>query len=112
VNDYWKDFIQSLYSPESWLKVVIMLAALPIWWPTLRMMLREFLDSLNMEEQRKIPPGEDPFVSVPFAAHRRPHQLGPANRKGGERTPRPRARSGSTPRTGPAKKSGFAPARR
>jgi len=122
VNEYWKDFIASLYSPESWLKVVIMLALLPFWWPTVKMMMRELLDSLNMEQDRRLAPGEDPFLSVPLASHRGSRdRLGAGGRRrpGGadELTPRSRSTSRGAPARGgastrPAARSGFAPNRR
>ena len=118
MNDYWKDLISSFYAPESWLKVVIMLGLLPFWWPTVKMMLREFLDSLNMEKERKLAHGEDPCLSVPLASHRRTMPGGGGGRRGssgGEITPRPRTSGsggGSSSTRSGGTRRGFAPNRR
>lgn len=121
MNDYWSELISSLYSPESWLKVVLMLVLLPFWWPTVKVMMRELLDSLNMEEGRNLAPGEDPFLSVPLASQRGFRSqagAGPPRRSGrDELTPRARTSSRETQGKGgtgtrPAARSGFAPNRR
>ena len=114
MDGYWKDLIESLYSPESWLKVLILLGLLPFWWPTVKVMGREFLDSLNMEETRKMAPGENPFLNVPLSAKRR---VGDGQGSGKELTPHapgaPRsAGSKARPAPGARRRTGFAPTRR
>jgi hypothetical protein len=107
VPKYWENFFESLYSPESWLKVVILLAFLPVWGPTVKAMLREFLDSLNEEKSRKLAPGEDPFFNVPRSEHRR------ALVRQKELTPRARGAASPEPAKRVAtRRTGFAPIRR
>lgn len=72
VDKYWESFFESLWSPESWFKVVFLLALLPLWGPTARAMLREIIASIRSDgnADHRPAPGEDPFWSVPLARHR------------------------------------------
>ncbi|HED66289.1 MAG TPA: hypothetical protein ENJ09_12130 [Planctomycetes bacterium] len=115
---YWNNLVDSLWAPESWIKVVFLLVTSPIWVPVLRSMAREVQEVLAPEGglyanktpravQRRAP-GEDPFLSIPYAAQRRarraareealgtrtvrPATPNRAPRGGAVRTPRSRAR--------------------
>ena len=80
-DKYWDALVASLWSPESWIKVVFLLVTSPIWVPVLRRMASEVQEVLAPEgglfanrEPRPIarrPAGEDPFLSIPLAARRR-----------------------------------------
>lgn len=82
--------IQSLWAPATYAKMLVVLAAAPFWWPLAKVMYAEILPALNAsgeEPKTKIPPGQDPFLSIPLASHRA--RMGAAR---GPATPRARAR--------------------
>ncbi len=65
--------LSSLWVPETYAKILFLALTSPIWWPLAKVMYREILPALNATEEgatRRLPPGEDPFLSIPLAAHR------------------------------------------
>lgn len=65
--------LTSLWAPATVAKILFLALTSPIWWPLAKVMYREILPALNASESgsvRRLPPGEDPFLSIPLAAHR------------------------------------------
>lgn len=65
--------IQSLWAPATYAKLLFLLVTAPFWFPLARVMYRELIPALNASEDQPPPrraPGEDPFLSIPLAAHR------------------------------------------
>jgi len=80
-DKYWDSLTESLWSPESWFKVLFLLAFSPVWFPVIKSMWREVTEVLAPEgglyankTPRPIarrPIGDDPFLNIPLASHRR-----------------------------------------
>lgn len=74
-------FWESLWNPESYAKVLILMFTYPLWSPVLKVMWQELQDALAPEgglygrrEKRDVArraPGLDPWVNVPLARQRR-----------------------------------------
>ncbi|MEQ1891495.1 MAG: hypothetical protein ABL998_03040 [Planctomycetota bacterium] len=65
--------IEALWAPATYAKMGVVLAAAPLWWPLAKVMYAEFLPALRNsgeEPKTKLPPGQDPFLSIPLASHR------------------------------------------
>lgn len=74
--------IEALWAPATYAKMGIVLAAAPLWWPLAKVMYAEILPALRAsgeEPKNRLPPGQDPFLSIPLASHRA--------RMGGARAP-------------------------
>jgi len=81
--------VESLWAPATYAKMLVVLAAAPIWWPLAKVMYAEILPALNASgeaSKTKPAPGMDPFQSIPLASHRA--RMGAARTSPG----RPRAR--------------------
>jgi hypothetical protein len=66
--------IQSLWAPATYAKLLFLLVTSPIWFPLAKVMFKELLPALNATEDEQVlrrKPGEDPFLNVPLASHRR-----------------------------------------
>lgn len=65
--------VESLWAPATYAKMLVVLAAAPLWWPLAKVMYHEILPALNAsgEEPKTRPqPGMDPFLSIPLASQR------------------------------------------
>jgi len=65
--------LESLWAPATYAKMLVVLAAAPLWWPLAKVMYAEILPALKAtsdERHAKLPPGLDPFLSIPLASHR------------------------------------------
>ena len=65
--------LEALWAPATYAKMGVVLAAAPLWWPLAKVMYAEILPALRAvgeESKTKIPPGQDPFLSIPLASHR------------------------------------------
>ena len=65
--------LTSLWVPATYAKLAFLAVTSPVWLPLAKVMYREMLPALNAPEdvqKRRLPPGEDPFLSIPLAAHR------------------------------------------
>ena len=107
-DKYVQSLTESLWSVESWFKVVFLLVTAPVWYPIVKSMLHEMREVLAPEgglyatkKPRPIAPrttGEDPFLNIPYAEYRAmqrarksqpnrsnvPHrEITPAARRGG-----------------------------
>jgi hypothetical protein len=79
-DSYIQSLTDSLWSAESWFKVVFLLVTAPVWFPILRTMVQEVREVLAPEgglyatkKPRPIAPrapGDDPFLNIPYASHR------------------------------------------
>ena len=73
---FTESFLKSLWVPQTYAKILIIAISYPIWLPILRAMGKEVKDAVNTTAEeaavRRPPPkGEDPFLNVPLARHRR-----------------------------------------
>ena len=92
------DFVKSLWNPESYIKLLIVVLTYPIWGAVLKAMWQETKHAFDVQDRDSDaaqsiprPPGEDPWVNIPRSSRRR--NLTPApRRKAPERRP---ARSGA-----------------
>ena len=65
--------IEALWAPAPYAKMAVVLAAAPLWWPLAKVMYAEILPAMKAsgeESKTPIPPGQDPFLSIPLASHR------------------------------------------
>ena len=65
--------VSSLWAPATYAKLLFIAVTSPFWWPLAKAMYHEAMPALNADEDAPRPrmaPGEDPFLSVPLAAHR------------------------------------------
>ncbi len=79
-QEYWDALTRSLWSAESWAKVLFLLVTSPFWWPIVKSMWHEAHEVLAPEgglyankKPRPIAPrerGDDPFVNIPRPSHR------------------------------------------
>ena len=75
-----EEFWLSLWNPESYLKVLLVILSYPLWGPIVKIMWEEFQEAMAPEggvfgrrEKRDIairPPGANPWLNVPLAKHR------------------------------------------
>jgi hypothetical protein len=68
----WKLVIESLWAPETYLKLLFVALTAPFWWPLARAMALEILPVMRDDDSvgRPLPPGLDPFLSIPLARYR------------------------------------------
>ncbi len=77
---WWKYFFESLWNPESYLKLLFLLVTSPFWWPIVAAMGREVKEALapegglfGTEKKRPTaarPPSIDPFLNIPLSEWR------------------------------------------
>ena len=80
MDAYWSAFLQSLGSPESYIKLALIAATYPIWGRIAKVMWEEMKEALApegglfaREQQRAVhrrDPGLDPFQNIPTPAYR------------------------------------------
>ena len=66
--------LTSLWAPATYAKFAFLAITAPFWWPLAKVMYREILPALNAtgdNDMVRRPPGEDPFLNIPLASHRR-----------------------------------------
>jgi hypothetical protein len=104
-EEFWKNLTDSLWAPESYLKLLFLAVTSPVWWPVLKSMWQEIQGALAPEggfigRSRAVvrrPRELDPFQNLPLAAWRAEKSARGAARGGAPRA-RPSARP--THRTG------------
>ena len=74
VERLWQLVIQSLWAPETYLKLLFLALTSPFWWPLARAMYLEILPALQgpaeIDRAPRRPAGEDPFLNIPLASYR------------------------------------------
>ena len=80
--------VTSLWAPETYAKMLVVLVAAPFWYPLAKVVYAEILPALNAAEDTQVrrAPGEDPFLNIPLASQRaRRFEAGPRGARGGPR---------------------------
>ncbi len=103
---------EALWSPATFIKMVIVIASFPLWSPVLRVMWQEtkgafeVMDARGGDMRGKVqrPVGQDPWLRIPRASHRR--SAGGGAPRAGSPPPRAAART-AAPMRRSVRRTGF-----
>jgi hypothetical protein len=85
LEQLFEHLVTSLWAPATYAKMAFLTITSPFWWPLARVMYREIRPALNDADAPAVyrrPPGEDPFLNIPLAAHRTRLERGVSAQRG------------------------------
>src|SRR5262245_44853558 len=72
-TSFFEVILSNLWVPETYAQILFLAVTSPVCYPLAKIMYGEILPALNAPEdgiQRRLPPGEDPFLNIPLASQR------------------------------------------